>query len=40
LIVESARKTRIKQFVLDGEAVLLDTDGVWDFNALQSHKHD
>jgi ATP-dependent DNA ligase len=32
-IVESALKNRIKQFVIDGEAVVLGVDGVSDFNA-------
>lgn len=31
---------RAKQFVLDGEAVILGLDGVSDFNALHSRKHD
>ncbi len=31
---------RQKQFVLDGEAVILGVDGVSDFNALHSRKHD
>jgi bifunctional non-homologous end joining protein LigD len=39
-IVEAALKNRIKQFVIDGEAVVLGVDGVADFNALHSHKHD
>ena len=39
-IVEAARKNRIKQFVIDGEAVVLGVDGVPDFNALHSRKHD
>jgi hypothetical protein len=38
--LEAARKVRQKHFVLDGEAVVLGTDGVSDFNALHSHKHD
>jgi hypothetical protein len=38
--VESALKNRIKQFVVDGEAVVLGVDGVPDFNALHSRKHD
>jgi ATP-dependent DNA ligase len=38
-IVESALKNRIKQFVLDGEAVVLGVDGISDFNALHSSKH-
>ncbi|GLR94157.1 MULTISPECIES: ATP-dependent DNA ligase [Bradyrhizobium] len=39
-IVEAARKVRQKQFVLDGEAVVLGVDGISDFNALHSRKHD
>jgi bifunctional non-homologous end joining protein LigD len=39
-IVESALKNRQKQFVIDGEAVILGVDGVPDFNALHSRKHD
>src|SRR5690242_17917868 len=39
-IVEAARKVRQKRFVLDGEAVVLGVDGVSDFNALHSHRHD
>jgi bifunctional non-homologous end joining protein LigD len=39
-IVESALKNRVKQFVIDGEAVILGVDGVPDFNALHSRKHD
>jgi bifunctional non-homologous end joining protein LigD len=39
-IVEAALKNRIKQFVVDGEAVVLGVDGVPDFNALHSRKHD
>ncbi len=38
-IVEAALKNRIKQFVIDGEAVILGVDGVSDFNALHSGKH-
>jgi bifunctional non-homologous end joining protein LigD len=39
-IVESALKNRYKQFVIDGEAVILGVDGVSDFNApLHSGKH-
>jgi bifunctional non-homologous end joining protein LigD len=37
-IVEAARKVRQKQFVLDGEAVVLGVDGVSDFDALHSRK--
>jgi ATP-dependent DNA ligase len=39
-IVEAARKVRQRQYVLDGEAVVLGVDGVSDFNALHSRKHD
>jgi bifunctional non-homologous end joining protein LigD len=39
-IREAALKNRIKQFVIDGEAVVLGIDGVPDFNALHSRKHD
>jgi bifunctional non-homologous end joining protein LigD len=35
----SALKNRIKQFVIDGEAVILGVDGISDFNALHSGKH-
>jgi bifunctional non-homologous end joining protein LigD len=35
-IFESALKNRQKQFVIDGEAVILGVDGVPDFNALHS----
>jgi ATP-dependent DNA ligase len=38
-IVEAARKNRIKQFVIDGEAVVLGVDGISDFNALHFGKH-
>ena len=38
-IVESALKNRMKQFVIDGEAVILGVDGRSDFNALHSGKH-
>ncbi|MCJ9729539.1 hypothetical protein [Bradyrhizobium sp. PRIMUS42] len=33
-------KNRQKRFVIDGEAVILGVDGVSDFNALHSRKHD
>jgi ATP-dependent DNA ligase len=39
-IVESALKLRTKQFVLDGEAVVLGVDGKSDFSALHSRRHD
>jgi bifunctional non-homologous end joining protein LigD len=35
-IVEAALKNRHKQFVIDGEAVILGADGISDFNALHS----
>jgi hypothetical protein len=35
-IAEAALKNRRKQFVIDGEAVVLGVDGVADFNALHS----
>jgi ATP-dependent DNA ligase len=38
-IVEAALKNRERQFVLDGEAVILGVDGISDFNALYSGKH-
>jgi len=38
-IVEAALKNRQKQFVIDGEAVILGVDGISDFNALHSGKH-
>jgi bifunctional non-homologous end joining protein LigD len=37
-IVEAGRKNRHKQFVIDGEAVVLGVDGISDFNALYSGK--
>ena len=40
LIVEAALKNRQTSFVIDGEAVLLDVDGVSDFNELHSRRHD
>jgi bifunctional non-homologous end joining protein LigD len=39
-IVEAARKVRQTHFVIDGEAVVLGVDGVSDFDALHSPKHD
>jgi bifunctional non-homologous end joining protein LigD len=39
-IAESALKNRHRQFVIDGEAVVLGVDGISDFNALHSRKHD
>jgi bifunctional non-homologous end joining protein LigD len=39
-IVEIALKLRQARFVLDGEAVVLGIDGISDFGALHSRKHD
>jgi len=39
-IVEAALNNRHRQFVVDGEAVVLGVDGVADFNALHSRRHD
>jgi ATP-dependent DNA ligase len=39
-IVESALKNRTRQFVIDGEAVVLGLDGISDFNALHAGKSD
>ena len=36
--MEDRPKNRIKQFVIDGEAVILGIDGVSDFNALDAGK--
>jgi bifunctional non-homologous end joining protein LigD len=38
-IVEAARKVRQQRFVLDGEAVVLGVDGISDFDALHSGRH-
>ena len=38
-IVETALKNRHQQFVIDGEAVVLDGDRIADFNALHSRRH-
>jgi len=38
-IVESARKIRSRQFVLDGEAVVLGVDRISSFDDLVSGKH-
>src|SRR5215471_16642967 len=38
-IVEAALKNKHSQFVIDGEAVVLAVDGIADFNALHSRKH-
>jgi bifunctional non-homologous end joining protein LigD len=39
-MVEASLRNRNSSFVLDGEAVLLDTTGISDFNALHSRKRD
>jgi bifunctional non-homologous end joining protein LigD len=39
-IAETARKLKPTQFVLDGEAVVLNVDGLSDFAALHSRRHD
>ncbi|WP_249133795.1 DNA ligase [Bradyrhizobium sp. AUGA SZCCT0182] len=39
-LVETARQIRQKHFVLNGEGVVLGVDGISDFNALHSRKHD
>jgi ATP-dependent DNA ligase len=39
-IVEKARKIRQKQFILDGEAVVLGVDGISNFNVLHSRQYD
>jgi bifunctional non-homologous end joining protein LigD len=39
-IVEAALKNQHRQFVIDGEAVVLGVDGVADFDALHSRRHD
>ena len=38
-IGEAALKIRIRQFVIDGEAVILGVDGISDFDALHSGRH-
>src|SRR4029077_15457829 len=38
-IGEAALKNRVRQFVIDGEAVILGVDGYSDFNALHSGRH-
>src|SRR5215469_6436529 len=40
LIVSATLKLRPKNFVIDGEVVVLNKDGVSDFDALSSRKHD
>jgi len=39
-IVDGARRLRQRQFVIDGEAVVLGVDGISDFTALYSRRHD
>ena len=39
-IVEAARRNRHKQFIIDGEAVLLAFHGISDFDGLHSRQHD
>jgi bifunctional non-homologous end joining protein LigD len=39
-IVDTARRLRQRQLVIDGEAVVLGVDGVSDFAALYSRNHD
>jgi hypothetical protein len=39
LIVKAALKLRMKHFVIDGEVGALDKDGISDFHALRSGKH-
>src|SRR5438067_2445947 len=39
-IAEAAVKNRQKHFVIDGEAVVLGIDGISDFSALHSRKHE
>jgi ATP-dependent DNA ligase len=39
LIGEAALKNCVRQFVIDGEAVILGVDGISDFDALHSGKH-
>src|SRR6201996_1057392 len=38
-VVEAALKNRVKQFVIDGEAVVLGVDGISDFNALHAGRN-
>jgi hypothetical protein len=38
-IGEAALKNRVRQFVIDGEAVILGVDGISDFNVLHSGRH-
>jgi ATP-dependent DNA ligase len=36
---EAALRNRVRQFVIDGEAVILGVDGISDFDALHSGRH-
>jgi bifunctional non-homologous end joining protein LigD len=38
-LVTASRMRACKQFVIDGEAVILGVDGISDFNAVHSSKH-
>ena len=38
-IVEAALKNRQRQFIVDGDAVILGVDGISDFDALHSGRH-
>lgn len=40
IALQAALKNQVKQFVIDGEAVVLGVDGVADFDALHSRKCD
>jgi bifunctional non-homologous end joining protein LigD len=40
LIAEAARRLRATSFVLDGEGVILQADGMSDFDRLHSRRHD
>jgi ATP-dependent DNA ligase len=39
-LTEAALKNRVKRFVIDGEAAVLGVDGISNFDALYSRKHD
>ncbi|WP_371740546.1 DNA ligase [Bradyrhizobium sp. LCT2] len=39
-IVQAALRNREQRFAVDGEAVVLGVDGISDFNALHSRRHD
>lgn len=38
-IVEAAQKLRSQQFIIDGEICVLDLQGISDFDALHSNRH-